>query len=219
MNWLTEVADADLLSYGLGMRTKLNTRYNKTHGRIAAKLTDTTGMSRSAIPTFLESGVDAIHIGYNGVGGLPLVSSNGSVYATGSSFCGKDKGCPAEAIFRWVEPTTKKELLTMIEASYGNEIDVPLAGGASEASILRSSAAPDVALVFHFFMDNSGVTSAEEVSKFWHALQAKHPKVRRQLPAGSCIVQLYLLCSMMYAAYLEIGAMEAIWATNAPNMA
>ena len=134
-------------------------------------------MSRSRYPS-----LPVLPPGYNGVGGLPLVSSNGSVYATGSSFCGKDKGCPAEAIFRWVEPTTKKELLTMIEASYGNEIDVPLAGGASsEASILRSSAAPDVALVFHFFMDNSGVTSADEVSKFWHALQAKHPKVCRQL--------------------------------------
>ena len=65
VNWLTEVADPDLLSYGLGMRTNLNRRFNKSHGRVAAKLTDTTGMSRSAIPTFVDSNVTAIHIGYS----------------------------------------------------------------------------------------------------------------------------------------------------------
>lgn len=139
VNWLTEVADADLFSYGLQMRARLNARFNKTHGSTAAKLSDTTGMSRSAIPTLRKAGVHNFHIGYNGVGGLPKVFSNGTVFSSGASFCGRDSGCPDEAIFRWVEPSTGAELLTMIEASYGNEVDVPLAGRGSEASVSCSS--------------------------------------------------------------------------------
>lgn len=134
VNWLTEVADAELFSYGLQMRKRLNTRFNKTHGATAAKLSDTTGMSRSAIPTLVKSGVSNFHIGYNGVGGLPKVFTNGTVYSSGTSFCGRDSGCPNEAIFRWVEPNTGAELLTMIEGNYGNEVDVPLAGEGSEAT-------------------------------------------------------------------------------------
>ena len=73
VNWLTEIADAQLFGYGLDLRTRLNKRFNKTHGVTAGKLTDTTGMSRSTIPTLNAHGVTAFHIGYNGVGGLPIM--------------------------------------------------------------------------------------------------------------------------------------------------
>ena len=73
VNWLTEIADAQLFGYGLDLRTRLNKRFNKTHGATAGKLTDTTGMSRSTITTLNAHGVTAFHVGYNGVGGLPIM--------------------------------------------------------------------------------------------------------------------------------------------------
>ena len=111
-------------------------------------------MSRSAIPTMAAHGVKAIHIGYNGVGGLPIVNVNDTDYRGGTSFCGPDdSGCPAEAIFRWVEPTTNTELLTMIEACYGDEVAVPESVALARAhgkpaprtSMLSTAAAPGVA--------------------------------------------------------------------------
>ena len=62
LNWLTEVADAELFGYGLAMREVLNARYGKAHGQLLAKLTDTTGMSRSAIPTLAAHGVKPVEI-------------------------------------------------------------------------------------------------------------------------------------------------------------
>ena len=64
---------------------------------LCGKLTDTTGMSRSAIPMLAKHGVKAFHIGYNGVGGLPDVNST----------------------FVWKHEQTGTELLTMIEDNYG----------------------------------------------------------------------------------------------------
>jgi len=187
LNWLTEVADKELFGYGLAMRAKLNARFNKTHGTLLAKLTDTTGMSRSAIPTLAAHGVKAIHIGYNGVGGLPIVNAaaNESEYRYGSSFCGPDDtGCPAEAIFRWVEPTTKTELLTMIEACYGDEVAVPESVALARAhgkpaprtSLLHTAAAPGVALVYHFHLDNTSPPTAEQITTFWAGLQRQFPQ-------------------------------------------
>jgi hypothetical protein len=93
VNFLTEVLDEPLWDYSLHMKDKLNNRFNKSHGILAGKLTDTTGMSKSAIPALAKHGVKAFHIGYNGVGGLPDVDST----------------------FMWHHEATQTSLLTMIE--------------------------------------------------------------------------------------------------------
>ena len=68
VNFLTEVLDPELWDYSLGMKDKLNKRFNKSHGMLTGKLADTTGMSKNAIPMLAKHGVKAFHIGYNGVG-------------------------------------------------------------------------------------------------------------------------------------------------------
>ena len=114
------------------------------------------------------------HIGYNGVGGLSNCPTLQAPLNRALLSAGKTLDVP-QKLFKWVDLKTNTSLLTMIEASYGNEVDVPLAGNGSEATLYRSSAAPDTGLLFHYFVDNSGVAAAEEVTAFWLALQAKHP--------------------------------------------
>ena len=75
VNFLTEMLEEGLWDYSLSMKDRLNQRFNKSHGLLAGKLTDTTGMSKNAIPTLAKHQVKAFHIGYNGVGGLPDVDS------------------------------------------------------------------------------------------------------------------------------------------------
>lgn len=171
LNLLTELVDGGLWDFGLKMRNKLNTRYGKRHGRVAGKLSDVTGMSRSAVPWLARNGVRAMHIGYNGVGGLPLVV-NDTAYERGTSFCGRDRGCPAEAVFKWTEPSTGEHIVAMIESSYGEEIDVP---GHARVTAVHSKAAPDHVLVFHYTVDNRGVPTASEVVSFWQQLQKRFP--------------------------------------------
>ena len=132
-NFLTELMDEGLWNYSLHMAGNLNRRYNRTHGRAAGKLSDVTGMSRSAIPTLAANGIRGMHVGYNGVGGLPILptcnSSGGggdagggtedaSPYCRGSSF----GGGPGEAVFMWTHPETNTEVLFMLEDSYGAEV-------------------------------------------------------------------------------------------------
>ena len=95
VNFLTEILDEPLWEYSLRMKDKLNARYNKSHGLLTGKLTDTTGMSKSAIPALAAHGVTAFHIGYNGVGGVPDIDKT----------------------FVWHHEETNTKLLTMIEDS------------------------------------------------------------------------------------------------------
>jgi hypothetical protein len=55
---------------------------------------------RSVLPIMTKHGIKAFHIGYNGVGGLPMLPGAGTPFSTGSSFCGSDFGCPAQAVFK-----------------------------------------------------------------------------------------------------------------------
>ena len=43
VNFLTEVLDEPLWDYSLRMKDRLNARFNKSHGKLCGKLTDTTG--------------------------------------------------------------------------------------------------------------------------------------------------------------------------------
>jgi len=182
LNLLTEFADEGLWEFGLQMKNNLNLKYGKQHGRVAAKLTDVTGLSRSALPALVASGVRAVHVGYNGVGGLPKVVStndtNTTPFERGESFCGHDKGCPAEAVFRFKEPTTEAEIFMMIEDNYGTEIAVP--GNARLARVAGrdvSGSDGDGAhiLLLHYTADNSGVPTIDEVEKFWAGVQTRFP--------------------------------------------
>jgi len=186
LNLLTELADPGLWEFGLSMKDKLNARYGKRHGRVAAKLSDVTGLSRSAVPALVASGVRAVHVGYNGVGGLPKViptnDTSKSPFERNESFCGFDKGCPAEAVFRFREPTTKSEVFMMIEDNYGTEIDVPsnarvtrMHGRTSSDGIASSSGHNGHVLLFHYSVDNSGVPTVDEVEKFWASVQSRFP--------------------------------------------
>ena len=47
----------------------LNSKYNKSWGRVVGKHSDVPGMSRSAIPTLVKHGLKAYHIGR---GALPM---------------------------------------------------------------------------------------------------------------------------------------------------
>ena len=151
VNFLTEVLDPELWDYSLGMKDKLNKRFNKSHGMLTGKLADTTGMSKNAIPMLAKHGVKAFHIGYNGVGGLPDVNST----------------------FVWKHQQTGTELLMMIEDDYGKEIDVP--ASSMRASIVKGGGQQEIALVFLYTVDNTGPPSAEQVTTFWEGLRAKHP--------------------------------------------
>eukprot|EP00039_Didymoeca_costata_P013657 m.211396 g.211396 ORF g.211396 m.211396 type:complete len:926 (+) comp15837_c0_seq6:99-2876(+) len=204
VNWLTEVADKELFSYGISMKDRLNSRFNKTHGNLVieelfkfwhcalqrlaqvGKLTDTTGMSRSAITTLAAHGVKAFHIGYNGVGGLPIMGLN-DTFSEGESFCGGDTGCPAEAIFRWQDPSTNAEILMMIENNYGSEIDDLYPG--RKASIVRSPTNSDTALIFHYTQDNSGVPTMREVQDLWTSLQKQFPNATIMASSLDAFVQ------------------------------
>ena len=136
VNFLTEVLDPELWDYSLGMKDKLNKRFNKSHGMLTGKLADTTGMSKNAIPMLAKHGVKAFHIGYNGVGGLPDVNST----------------------FMWKHQQTGTELLTMIEDDYGKEIDVP--ASSMRASIVKGGGQQEIALVFLYTVDNTGACLA-----------------------------------------------------------
>ena len=148
VNFLTEVLDPDLWDYSLRMKDVLNAKYGKSWGNLAGKLSDTTGMSRAAIPGLAKRGIKGFHIGYNGVGGLPEVIPT----------------------FMWKDLKTGTELLTMIEADYGKEVELP---PQTASSIVRSQTG--VALVFLFTLDNSGPPTAEQVDAFWTSLQKKNP--------------------------------------------
>lgn len=184
-NFLTENMDRGLWNYSLQMAGKLNQRFNQTHGTVAGKLSDVTGMSRSAVPTLAANGIRGMHVGYNGVGGLPVLpfcNSSGAVrpakdgivdsstYCSGSSF----GGGPAEAVFRWHHSETDAEVLFMLEDSYGSEVEVPATAEGHRASLLRAGPL-DVALVFLFTADNSGSPSADTVVQFWQSLKKMHP--------------------------------------------
>ena len=162
--------DEELWDYSLSMKDRLNQRFNKTHGLLAGKLTDTTGMSKNAIPMLAKHEVKAFHIGYNGVGGLPDVDST----------------------FLWRHNDTNTQLLTFIEDSYGLEIDVPASATSPPGSTAATTAGletgvihhrrkgadgavDDIALVFLYTVDNSGPPSAEQVTIFWQNLQQQHP--------------------------------------------
>ena len=47
------------------------------------------------------------------------VMKNNNSYERGASFCGRDEGCPSEAVFMWKEPKTGEQIVMMIEDSYG----------------------------------------------------------------------------------------------------
>jgi len=153
VNFLTEVLDEPLWDYSLRMKDKLNARFNKSHGTLCGKLADTTGMSKSAIPTLAKRGVKAFHIGYNGVGGIPDVN----------------------ATFRW-RHENGSELLTMIEADYGKEIDLPVGDERRFRSSIVHAGDEETALVFLYTVDNTGPPTAEQVTSFWAALRKLHPK-------------------------------------------
>eukprot|EP00756_Hemistasia_phaeocysticola_P051674 Hpha_TRINITY_DN26846_c0_g1::TRINITY_DN26846_c0_g1_i1::g.17388::m.17388 len=150
VNFLTEVLDEEMWAYSFKMKDKLNARFGKQLGNLAGKLSDTTGMSRSAIPALAKAGVKAFHIGYNGVGGLP----------------------ETEPTFVWRDQGTGAELLTMIEADYGKEVDLP---AGTEASIVTANSS---ALVFLYTMDNSGPPTYQQVVDFWAGLRKKHPTAK-----------------------------------------
>lgn len=166
LNNFNELLDTELLEYSLQMRQRLNARFSKSHGNLVGKLTDVTGMTRAAVPVISKYGVKAFHVGYNGVGGLPILPGQGTPYQSGSSFCGLDSGCPMEAVFRWKDVESETELLMMIEAQYGGMIPIPV--GPTE----------EIALYFYYTMDNGGVPKPEEVTNLWANLRTQYPNVQ-----------------------------------------
>lgn len=159
LNFLTEFEDEELWNYSLQMRDKLNQRFKKEHGRMAGKLTDVTGMSMSAIPSISKNGIRAFHIGYNGVGGLPIVPGNGTIWQRGNSF----GGGPAEAVFWWKHEETNTSVLLMIEDNYGSRID----GIYHRSGIVRAPNQQELGLMFYYITDNQGVPTPTQVINFW----------------------------------------------------
>jgi len=67
----TELMDANLFRFGLGLSQDLDRRFNRhTH---AAKMTDVPGHTRGIIPLLAEAGVDLLHIGVNPASAVPDV--------------------------------------------------------------------------------------------------------------------------------------------------
>lgn len=82
----TELMDAELFQYGLGISKELDQRFQvKTH---AAKMTDVPGHTKAIIPYMAQAGITFLHIGVNPASTRPEVPG----------------------LFRWRAQTGKKSL-------------------------------------------------------------------------------------------------------------
>jgi hypothetical protein len=98
-----ELEDASHLASSLLLATNLGARYNKSWGSVTGKITDVTGMSRSAIPILAAAGKQAMHIGYNSACRVPNIPM----------------------AFQWSHAETGTSLLTFVNNNYGSVITVP----------------------------------------------------------------------------------------------
>ena len=103
MNNFVELEDAEWFATSLRMSDALNTRFNKTWGKVTCKSTDVPGLSKAAIPILAAAGKKAIHLGYNSACRVPNIPQ----------------------AFLWTIKDSNTQLLTFVNNNYGSEIRVP----------------------------------------------------------------------------------------------
>jgi len=141
----SELADASLFKYGLGLSQKLDQRFGKK--TIAAKMTDVPGHTRAIVPLLAQAGIRFLHIGVNEGSTMPEVPP----------------------VFVWrdgVEDNLVEdnlgggEVIVMYQHSYGKLAVVP---GATEA------------IAFAHTIDNLGPQTAEQVTQVFRDLRRAFP--------------------------------------------
>ena len=73
LNLQPELCDRDTYDYSLSEAAALNTRFNKSWGRAAAKSADVAGFSRGVVPPLAKRGIKFLHIGWNAACLMPAV--------------------------------------------------------------------------------------------------------------------------------------------------
>ncbi|WP_027295730.1 DUF5054 domain-containing protein [Robinsoniella sp. KNHs210] len=95
----TELMDAELFQYGLGISKKLDIRFRKQ--TIAAKMTDVPGHTKAMIPYLVNAGIKFLHIGVNPASTRPDVPD----------------------LFRW-RADSGEELIVMYHNDYGELTEI-----------------------------------------------------------------------------------------------
>lgn len=96
----SELADASLFRFGIGLSQALDRRYGQT--TIAAKMTDVPGHTRSIVPLLAEAGIRFLHIGINPACANPDLPP----------------------LFRWQAPSGD-EVIVMVQKDYGDVMVLP----------------------------------------------------------------------------------------------
>jgi len=96
----SELADAELFSYGVSLSAELDRRFGLT--TVAAKMTDVPGHTRGIIAPLAKAGIKFLHIGVNPVSAVPDVPP----------------------LFRWVDARSNS-IVVMYQADYGATGTIP----------------------------------------------------------------------------------------------
>lgn len=116
----TELMDAELFEYGLGLSKKLDERFGKH--TIAAKMTDVPGHTRAILPHMAKAGIKFMHIGTNPASPAPDVPP----------------------LFWW-KAATGEQILMMYNSDYGQLTQIGDSGAAVYFAHTRDNVGPQSA--------------------------------------------------------------------------